>query len=392
MTSESLLPSRFSSYRPDSVYCPSSYDDLEGFVTTLLKNARTGRYLTVFPLSDSSLFLVSEHREQLAPYLKLVLPSRESVLKVLDKSETLRIAKEVGVPTPKTFHVKNTAEVIDVSVGVRYPVVIKPRLSYAWGRNGKANYLRPFYVNSASELISTYAKVEKISPQPLIQEYVPGHNVSVALLFDCGEPKAVCVIGVKRSMPVTGGYGVMRESIAPDQTLVRHASDLLRRLRWHGPAEVEFKIDSRDSTPKLMEINGRFWGSMNVAVESGVDFPYLSYMLAKGEPVLPVFEYKIGVKFRDLNNDAKNLHLILKGEPRLINNEPLNKPKAVLHFLQFYEKNMHYDGFTLSDPLPFFMDEALFVYITTKNMIGQKMKSATSRSGLGSQHLVSKER
>ena len=36
---------------------------------------------------------------------------------------------------------------------------------------------------------------------------------------------------------------------------------------------VEFKLDARDGVAKLMEINGRFWGSLQLAVDAGVDFP-----------------------------------------------------------------------------------------------------------------------
>lgn len=32
--------------------------------------------------------------------------------------------------------------------------------------------------------------------------------------------------------------------------------------------------------PKLMEIDGRFWGSLEVAIALGIDFPYLFYRLA----------------------------------------------------------------------------------------------------------------
>jgi predicted ATP-grasp superfamily ATP-dependent carboligase len=387
LTSEGAVPLTVSRWHSESVSCPSLFENLGGFLTTLIKNARTGRYLTLFPLSDCSILPISECREQLTPYLKLVFPSHESLSKALDKSKSLKIAKEVGIPTPKTFHARNKTEVIDISARIGYPAVIKPRLSYVWGQNGKANYSRPFYVNSASELISTYSRVAENFPAPMIQEYVPGHNVSVGLLFDRGEAKAVCVIRVKRGTPVTGGASVLRESIAPDPTLVRYAIDLLRRLHWHGVAEVEFKMDSRDSKPKFMEINPRFWGSMNVAIESGVDFPYLSYLLAKGEQFHPVFKYKIGAKFRWLNGDAENLRSILNGEPKLINTEPANKLKAVLSFLQFYEKKIHYDGFEFFDPLPFFMDEALFAYTNTRNMIRRIMPhsyhSVRSQPGLG---------
>jgi predicted ATP-grasp superfamily ATP-dependent carboligase len=369
MTQGFFVPSMFSRWRSETVYCPSSFDDLEGFFRTLLMNARTGKYLTLFPLTDCSLLAVSERRKQLTPNLKLVLPSHKSVLEALDKSKTLRIAEEVGTPTPKTFHARTRAEIINLSARIQYPAVIKPRWSYFRKRSGEVKFSRPFYVNSSSELISTYTKVETDFPSPMIQEYVPGHNISVATLFDRGEPKVACFIRVKRTLPVTGGNSVLRESIPPDPKLLRYASNLLRRLNWHGVAEVEFRIDSRDSTPKLMEINPRFWGSMNVAIESGVDFPYLLYSLAKGEQIRPIFKYRLGVKFRWWNADSENLRSTLRGEPKLINMKAPNKLDAVLRFLQFCEKDMHYDGFALSDPLPFFMDEVSYVYGNAKNTI-----------------------
>jgi predicted ATP-grasp superfamily ATP-dependent carboligase len=368
MVQKGLVPQMFSRWHSESVYCPSSLDDSEGFLKNLLRLVKTGKYFTIFPIGDNSLMIISKHREQLALYLKLALPSHESVIKALDKFQTLAAAEKLGIPIPKTFLPKNIVELREVSIKIQYPAVIKPR-SFFRGQNGKTNFSRPCYVNSASELISTYSKVEKDFPSSLIQEFVPGQNISVALLFDHCEPMAACAIGVKRTKPVTGGDSVLRESIPLDPMLLRYATTLLRSLKWHGVAEVEFKVDSRDRTPKLMEINARFWGSMNVAIDSGVDFPYLLYLLAKGEQIRPVFNYRIGVKFRWLNGDVQNLQSTLKGEPKLVTMKPSNKLKAVLRFLKFYEKNIHYDGFSWFDPLPFFLDEALFLYETAKSII-----------------------
>lgn len=363
----------FSRWRPESVLCPNSVENLQGFLTALLKNARSGRYLTVLPTSDSSLLPISEHRRQLAPYLKLVLPTHESLLKAFDKSKTLTSAEKLGIPIPKTFYPKSMTDVVKISADIKYPAVVKTRQSVAWDSLGKATTSRPFYVNSVSELISTYAEVEKSFPLPMIQEYVPGYNVQLGLLFCHGEAKAACAIREHRTIPVTGGQSVFRESIPLDPELLRTASALLESFGWHGVAEVEFKVDSRDLVPKLMEINGRFWGSMNVAIESGVDFPYLLYLLAKEEKISPIFKYKAGVKFRCLIEDARNLYSTLKGEPKLKGMEPQNKVDAVLRFLRFYEKNIHYDGFALSDPLPFLMDQTVSVYVQAKSLIKRKV-------------------
>ncbi|MHA2060674.1 MAG: carboxylate--amine ligase [Candidatus Sifarchaeia archaeon] len=365
--------SRFSRWRPKSIYSPSPINDMKGFITALTRHVSSGRYFTIFPVTDPTLLPISEYRKQLAPYLRFVLPSHESVMTAFDKSKTIKLAQEIGVPIPKTFHVENTSEAINVSEKIRYPAVIKPRQSYTWGKDGQATLYRPFYVNSAPELISTYKEVEQKSPSPLVQEYVPGYNISVAVLFEHGELKAACFIGVKRTIPVRGGNSVLRESIPLDPTLLRYTQELLSGLCWHGVAEVEYRIDSRDLAPKLMEINARIWGSMNVAIESGVDFPYLLYLLATGESIEPVFKYKIGVKYRWLNADVQNLISIIKNKQRLINTENYSKLNAILDFLKFYETNMHYDGFTLSDPMPFFMDEALSIYDVAKRFCSKRI-------------------
>ncbi len=321
-------------------------------------------------MSDSSLLPISKQRDHLTPYLNLALPSHVAVLKALDKSQTVKAAEDIGIPTPQTFHPRNNGEVRYISTKIQYPAVIKPRWSYVWKPNGNAYYSRPYYVNSASEMVSTYAKVQETFPTPLIQEYIPGHNISVALLFDHNELKAACFIKEHRTIPITGGTSVLRETIPPDLTLLRYASDLLKSMSWHGVAEVEFKIDSRDSIPKLMEINARCWGSMNLAIESGMDFPYLLYLLATGKTIRQTFSYKIGVKYRWLEGDIQNLLSTLKGEPNLINVKPPNRFNSVLQFLKFYEKNIHYDGFAISDPLPFLMNEAVYAIQISKGLVG----------------------
>jgi hypothetical protein len=47
-----------------------------------------------------------------------------------------------------------------------------------------------------------------------------------------------------------------------------------------------------------MEINGRFWGSLQLAIDSGVDFPALLAALALGDSVAPPPPYRVGVRTR----------------------------------------------------------------------------------------------
>jgi len=344
--------SSFSRYSSEEILCPSPALDSKAFLAAVIRLLKKRKYDLMFPILDTSLILLSDHRDELSPLVKMLLPSRESVREVYDKSLTIRVANEEGVPTPKTFFIHDMVALKDVASKVTYPMVIKPKWSWIWNQN-RAFHRRPGYANSASELVSSYEVIHRDFPFPMVQEYVPGPNISVAAIVNNGEPKAVCCIKVHRTLPVTGGNSVLRETVPPEPRIVKYASKLLRRLGWHGVAEVEFKVDERDSVPKLMEINGRFWGSLQLAVDSGIDFPYLLYRLAIDGRIQPTFNYNIGVKERWVNGDISHLLAVLRGEPKTGVPRP-SRLRTVLQFLKFYEQNIHYDNFSFGDSAPFF--------------------------------------
>jgi predicted ATP-grasp superfamily ATP-dependent carboligase len=104
---------------------------------------------------------------------------------------------------------------------------------------------------------------------------------------------------------------------------------------------VEFKVDPRDGTPKLMEINPRFWGSLALAVAAGVNFPYLLLRMARGENFKPVEHYALGKKARWLL-PGDLLHFI--HNPQRTRLQP--------PFFKFWDRETVYDILSLKDPLP----------------------------------------
>jgi hypothetical protein len=53
---------------------------------------------------------------------------------------------------------------------------------------------------------------------------------------------------------------------------------------------VEFKINGTNGQVLLMEINGRFWGSLPLPVRALVDFPMMVYKLGIGDTVAKMSE------------------------------------------------------------------------------------------------------
>ena len=72
----------------------------------------------------------------------------------------------------------------------------------------------------------------------------------------------------------------------------------LQALGWHGVAMMEYRWDKATDQFYLMEMNGRFWGSLHLALYAGVDFPLLLLDAFHGHLPLPVKEFPQGIRCR----------------------------------------------------------------------------------------------
>ena len=141
--------------------------------------------------------------------------------------------------------------------------------------------------------------------------------------------------------------------IKKNEEIIELGTKLLKAFGWYGIAMVEFKIDPRDNRPKLMEINPRFWGSLNLAVASGVDFPYLLCKMAMDGDIDLRLEYKTGIKSRWLfYGDIKYLIAVLKGYSTPWGYNSPGRKQTILDFMKFYERDTAYDFLSWDDPVP----------------------------------------
>jgi hypothetical protein len=149
---------------------------------------------------------------------------------------------------------------------------------------------------------------------------------------------------------------VYRESIAADPGLVARSRSLLERCGWDGIAMIEYKVDAATGEPYLMEINGRFWGSLQLAIDAGVDFPALLVALALGERPAPVTSYRIGIRSRWWWGDVDSLLLRLRrsaSELALPPGTP-GRGRYLLDFLKLWRPGDRSEILRVDDPKPFF--------------------------------------
>jgi predicted ATP-grasp superfamily ATP-dependent carboligase len=132
----------------------------------------------------------------------------------------------------------------------------------------------------------------------LLQQRIVGPGIGIFLLLWDGKQAAQFAHRRLCEKPPSGGVSVYRESIAVDEALRDQSRALLEHFAWRGVAMVEYKRDMETGRAYLMEVNGRFWGSLQLAIDAGVDFPRLLAACALAQHVEPVTTYRIGVRSR----------------------------------------------------------------------------------------------
>jgi len=233
-----------------------------------------------------------------------------------DKERTLRVAAECGLAVPPNRSPQSLEAYHAAATELGYPCVIKPRFSNPWDGSGFLPDRGVAYV-AGPETLSQAVEARRQGPHwPLIQKYVTGRGIGLFALCDRGRPLVWFAHERLRDVRPSGSGSSLRRSVPVDSHLREAAERLLGGLEWHGPAMLEFRHDG--ARPWLMEMNGRFWGSLQLAVSAGVDFPALWVRLLLGESVAgpAVTRYRDGVAVRWLWGDVKRFFHILRGPPR----------------------------------------------------------------------------
>ncbi|MGD0534045.1 MAG: ATP-grasp domain-containing protein [Methanoregula sp.] len=340
----------FSKYSKRFYTCPQPATDLSIFISVLQSTLKKNRCEVLIPVHSADTYVIAKYKSRFEPFAKVPLHDYTILANVNNKGYLMKVADELGFPIPRTYFVESFNELKTVSETITYPAVIKLRES--------SSSIGLSYVHSKDELISKFkATTERFrlssSNYPIIQEYIVGDGYGVSLLFNKGDPRAIFTHKRIREYPITGGPSSFRVSVKQPE-MEKIAVDLLKHFNWHGVAMVEFKL-TPERKPVIMEVNPRFWGSLNQAILAGVDFPYMLYTMAVEGDVKPVFNYKLGIESRNAFIDTVallktmrktgNVHL-LKNLMRVPRNDDilsLDDPLPAISFLGRGIRELFYD-------------------------------------------------
>ncbi|MDR3607049.1 MAG: ATP-grasp domain-containing protein [Oligoflexia bacterium] len=237
---------------------------------------------------------------------RFLVPPEESLNIAQDKAQTLAVAEGLNLPCPRTWRPENAQQFADLATQLAASkdlnFVVKPRSGCGSAGVVYGNETGPAAQSQFwRQLLPQYwiEHWDRFGPM-LVQERIPaeGRGQGVSLLFDS---RAECIAAFAHERieqyPNSGGPSTDRMSIHA-QEITEWSIALLKKLKWKGIGMVEWKLDPRDGTPRLMEINPRFWGSLELAVRAGIDFPALYARAAAEEKLEPRVQYPAGVRCR----------------------------------------------------------------------------------------------
>jgi len=310
-------------------------NDETGFVKALKAVSSRYNLSAVLPISFRANYIVSKNIRKLNKDLFAVTPfSRFKI--AASKDLTARYCAEYGFPIPRTFIPEKIADLSSIAEEIGFPLVIKSPVE-----SGSVKY-----ANNLKELILAYKSTKSFreglydKTSPIIQEYLDGEGYGFFALFNNGDPRAIFCHHRLHEYPITGGPSSKAESFY-NKKLISIGISLLKSLNWHGVAMVEFKKSRSTGEFKIIEINPKFWGSLDLAIVSGINFPYLTAKMIVDGDIEKKMTFKRNVTFTWLLFEDI-LHFLARGD----------KIKGIAELINDIYNPSSFTDIKLSDPSP----------------------------------------
>lgn len=329
-------------YPPPEETADGALDELEAAVI------RHGIDLLV-PVTDDIILPLTTARPRFEQLCRVALPDADALTMTLDKLATADLAANVGVPAPRTQLVRSGAEAVAAADDLGWPVVVKPRFSRTLA-GGRVHHHSVSYADDAPSLVRT---VDALGARcdVLLSAYTRGVEGGVELLTADGRPVLAFQHRRLHHLPITGGTSTLRESVPLDPVMYGYAVALLKALHWTGLAMVEFRAG--EDGPRLIEINGRAWGSLPLAVRAGVDFParLVDVFCGRATSAAPPGPYSVGVRSRDLELELRWIAAVLRA-PRQHDHDTPRRREALVAAVRLLAPRDGYDIVARDDLQP----------------------------------------
>ncbi len=338
-------PVTYSRYCSSFLLQPDPWSRQLDFRDWWIARDRSGEFDVLLPTTEAAIAAADATRG--ATSRLTLMASRASLEFSLSKHQATRAAMRAGIPTPRTLFFGETgrgpASLRELRE-LRFPVILKTDNhlredgTYAKGRAVRAE--------TADDVEALMPSLLRLPTRLIVQEWVPGRGVGAFYLRRAGRIRRRFAHRRLHEIPATGGWSSLRES-SVDPAPLRHGEALLRAVDFEGVAMVEFRQDA-DGVPRFLEINGRLWGSLALALHAGVDFPkdWLNCEISGGSDAEQA-SWAPGIVCRSHPGELRRLRTSLEGRT------PGARARAWLAFtVEALDPRVRHDHWWWGDPGP----------------------------------------
>jgi hypothetical protein len=276
---------RFSSLVKRYHRSPSYSREPREYLAFLVRTIRSQGYDVLFPTHEQA-YLLARFQDALAAEVGLALPGFETLRRLQNKANFVRLLDELGIPQPPTRIVVSLNE-LDTSWD--YPCYIK--LPHSTAGHGVRQVFGVEDVRRVAEEFERAGRLEGVS-EIVVQQPAAGHRCVVQAVFQHGR-----LVGVHCAEAISlgiGGSQWLRQS-ASHPTVVEDVRRLGERVGWHGAMFLDYFYDHATGRAEYIEANPRIGETVN-AMLCGVNLADLVVRISLGEEVEAVGPGKVGVR------------------------------------------------------------------------------------------------
>lgn len=258
--------SRFSRYIKSFNNYPLDLSDEEliEYIKTFCKEKNIN---VLMPVHSHMIRFLSKYQKQFLPIVKIVpLPFEESLDIISNKIDFSKHLQNFKIPGPKFQVISNLKESNEMTIS--FPILIKP---YEESKSGDG---RGIVLIKNGNDFGSFLKEQTTDYPFFVQEYIEGFDVDCSVLCLNGEiiQHTIQQGILPGASQFSSHYGVR---LIKDEHVFSVTKKLMKSLCWSGVAHVDLRYEKNLSSVKVIEVNGRFWSSIEASLLAGINFPKL---------------------------------------------------------------------------------------------------------------------
>jgi protein-tyrosine-phosphatase/predicted ATP-grasp superfamily ATP-dependent carboligase len=335
------LATKYSRFVDEYIDLGSPEVDLKLFCEKLIQHVTIKSYSAILPIHEAAIEVCYSCKEKFPVECKIIgLNSPEVYKYAHNKWKLVQLGQSLGVPIPKTIYI-DSLEALNREVhNIEFPCIVKPPFS-ALTRNNKVLSFKVKIVNSKDQLVDVVRELVCNTPV-LIQEVISGYGIGYNIIAKDGE---VLNAYIHKRINEKNGVSSYRETLPVNHFGNRELVErLIAAINWSGVAMVEFKV--QDNIPVLMEMNGRFYGSIELGIRSGLNYPaQLLEMDLYGKVPEKNIKFRL-IRVRNLHDEViLNYFLLFRGKVLSFIKWNFSVLKTILSPAEYIEDNVFNDPF-----------------------------------------------